>query len=101
MRLIGAADDREREHTARRLLVVASEPPYADFRCESSLLLPKVELIEPYPVYLVFNPVAFRIGIAYERLVNRWAWSSRFRLILIARARAGQLRLATEGAASP
>jgi SAM-dependent methyltransferase len=61
----------------------------------------EVELVEPYPVYLVFNPVAFRIGIAYERLVNRWAWSARFRLILIARARAGQLRLATEGAASP
>lgn len=49
-----------------------------------------IELIEPYPVYLVFNPLAFRIGIAYERLVNRWAWSARFRLILIARARAGQ-----------
>ncbi len=50
----------------------------------------QVELIEPYPVYLVFNPLAFRAGIAYERLVNRWRWSSRFRLILIARARAGQ-----------
>jgi ubiquinone/menaquinone biosynthesis C-methylase UbiE len=50
----------------------------------------EVELIEPYPVYLVFNPLAFRIGIAYERLVNRWAWSSRFRLILITHARAAQ-----------
>jgi SAM-dependent methyltransferase len=60
-----------------------------------------IELIEPYPVYLVFNPLAFRIGIAYERLVNRWAWSSRFRLILIARARAGQRRVVTEAAASP
>jgi hypothetical protein len=49
-----------------------------------------IELIEPYPVYLVFNPLAFRLGIAYERLVNRWAWSSRFRLILIARAAAGK-----------
>lgn len=48
----------------------------------------EVQLIEPYPVYLVFNPMAFRLGILYERLVNRWAWSSRFRLILIARARA-------------
>jgi SAM-dependent methyltransferase len=62
-----------------------------------------IELIEPYPVYLVFNPLAFRIGTAYERLVNRWAWSSRFRLILIARARAGQpVPAATEaGGASP
>ena len=50
-----------------------------------------VELIEPYPVYLVFNPVAFRAGIAYERLVSRWDWAARFRLILIARARAAQL----------
>lgn len=48
-----------------------------------------IELIEPYPVYLVFNPLAFRAGIAYERLVNRWSWASRFRLILLARARAG------------
>lgn len=50
-----------------------------------------IELIEPYPVYLAFNPLAFRVGIAYERVVNKWAWSARFRLILIARARAGQL----------
>jgi ubiquinone/menaquinone biosynthesis C-methylase UbiE len=58
-----------------------------------------IELIEPYPVYLVFNPLAFRLGIAYERLVNRWAWSSRFRLILIARARATKpLRAAAENA---
>jgi ubiquinone/menaquinone biosynthesis C-methylase UbiE len=56
-----------------------------------------IELIEPYPVYLVFNPLAFRVGIAYERLVNRWAWSSRFRLILIARARTGEPVRATTG----
>jgi SAM-dependent methyltransferase len=55
-----------------------------------------VRLIEPYPVYLAFSPLAFRAGIAYERLVNRWAWASRLRLILIARARAG----ATVGVAS-
>jgi len=62
----------------------------------------QVELIEPYPVYLVFNPIAFRLGIAYERVVNRWMWSSRFRLILIARARAGQFARATSAVrASP
>jgi len=59
-----------------------------------------IELIEPYPVYLVFHPLAFRIGIAYERLVTRWAWASRFRLILIARARAGQVVPAATGAAT-
>lgn len=60
-----------------------------------------IKLIEPYPVYLAFNPIAFRIGVGYERFVNRWAWSSRFRLILIARGRAGQVRSATGMAASP
>jgi SAM-dependent methyltransferase len=61
-----------------------------------------IELIEPYPVYLVFHPLAFRAGIAYERLVNRWAWSSRFRLILISRARAGHaVPAATAAGASP
>ena len=62
-----------------------------------------IELIEPYPVYLVFNPLAFRIGVAYERLVNRWQWSARFRLILIARARSGQPvpAAAEAGEASP
>jgi SAM-dependent methyltransferase len=50
----------------------------------------RVDFIEPYPVYLVFSPIVFRAGIAYERLVNRWSWASRFRLILIARARSGQ-----------
>ena len=61
----------------------------------------EVELIEPYPVYLVFNPMAFRLGIAYERLVSRWAWTSRFRLILIARARSSQLVPAATGAGDP
>lgn len=45
-------------------------------------------LLEPDPGYLVFSPLAFRLGVLYERLANRWTWSSRFRLILLARARA-------------
>lgn len=60
-----------------------------------------IELIEPYPVYLVFHPLAFRAGIAYERLVSHWTWSSRFRLILIARARSGQGLVAAEAGTSP
>lgn len=45
-----------------------------------------IRLIEPEPAYMVFNPVAFRVGIAYERLVNRFSALSRFRLILMGRA---------------
>ncbi len=48
----------------------------------------EIKRIEPYPVYMVFSPLAFRAGIFYERLVNRWSWASRFRLIMIVRARA-------------
>jgi ubiquinone/menaquinone biosynthesis C-methylase UbiE len=47
----------------------------------------EIQLIEPDPGYLVFHPAAFRVGVLYERLVNRWHWASSFRLILIARAR--------------
>ena len=52
-----------------------------------------LQLIEPAPSYLAFNALTFRLGVAYERLVNRWTWSSRFRLILIARARANESQL--------
>lgn len=48
----------------------------------------KVQLIEPDPGYLTFSPLAFRLGVMYERIANRWDWSSRFRLILVASARA-------------
>ena len=46
----------------------------------------EAQLLEPQPAYLVFNPIAFNLGVLYERLVNRWEWMSRFRLILIVRA---------------
>ncbi len=32
----------------------------------------EMKLVEAEPSYLVFNPIAFRIGVAYERLVNRY-----------------------------
>lgn len=32
----------------------------------------EMKFVEAEPSYLVFNPVAFRIGIAYERFVNRY-----------------------------
>jgi len=49
--------------------------------------MPVIQLVEPDPAYLAFHPITFRAGIAYERLVNRWAWASALRLILMARAR--------------
>jgi SAM-dependent methyltransferase len=48
----------------------------------------ELRLMEPDPRYLTFSPLAFRLGVMYERLANRWDWSSRFRLILVACARA-------------
>lgn len=48
-----------------------------------------IRTIESWPDYLVFNPLAFRAGVVYERLVNRFQGLSRFRLIMIGRARKG------------
>ncbi len=31
----------------------------------------RLELFEPKPAYLFFHPLAYRAGIAYERLVSR------------------------------
>jgi SAM-dependent methyltransferase len=45
----------------------------------------EVRLIESFPSYLVFNPLAFRVGVAYERFVNRYSSVSPLRLILLAR----------------
>lgn len=49
----------------------------------------EIRTIESWPDYLVFNPLAFRVGILYERLVNRFTPLSRFRLIMIGRAPKG------------
>ncbi len=46
----------------------------------------EIRLWEPSPLYLVFNPVAFRLGVAYERLVNRFQSLSGFRLYMLVRA---------------
>ncbi len=45
-----------------------------------------IRMVEPHPVYLAFNAKAFRVGIAYERLVNRYELLSEFRLVILARA---------------
>ena len=43
-----------------------------------------IELIETKPDYLLFHPLLYRTGIAYERLVNRYDVLGRFRVQLIA-----------------
>lgn len=43
-----------------------------------------IDLFETKPDYLYFSPVAYRAGIAYERLVNRIGALARFRVQLIA-----------------
>jgi SAM-dependent methyltransferase len=50
-----------------------------------------VRLIEPPPRYLSFSTTAFKIGVAYERVVNRWNMLSGLRLIMLARARVAHM----------
>jgi len=47
----------------------------------------EIRRIESYPSYLVFHPLAFQLGVRYERLVNRFAMLSRLRHTMIGRAR--------------
>jgi SAM-dependent methyltransferase len=47
---------------------------------------PEVRLLESHPSYLMFNPLAFRVGVAYERLVNRFRRLAPLRLIILGRA---------------
>lgn len=42
-----------------------------------------IQHIETKPDYLLFHPLAYRLGIAYERLVNRFEALSRFRVQLL------------------
>ncbi len=42
-----------------------------------------IQHIETKPDYLLFHPLAYRLGIAYERLVNRFEAMARFRVQLL------------------
>jgi ubiquinone/menaquinone biosynthesis C-methylase UbiE len=46
----------------------------------------EIRLWEPSPHYLVFSSAAFRFGIAYERLVNRFQRLAGFRQYMLVRA---------------
>lgn len=43
-----------------------------------------LELIEPKPAYLFFHPLAYRVGIAYERLVNSTPRLADLRCVIVA-----------------
>lgn len=43
-----------------------------------------LEMIEPKPAYLFFHPLAYRVGIAYERLVNSSVRFADLRCVIVA-----------------
>ena len=49
----------------------------------AGLRLAELEFFEPKPAYLFFHPIAYRAGIAYERLVSRHDWLAGIRCSLI------------------
>lgn len=44
----------------------------------------EIRAIETKPDYLAFSPIAYRVGIGYERAVNRWRGLEGFRVQLLA-----------------
>jgi SAM-dependent methyltransferase len=50
----------------------------------SGFAIRSLELLEPKPSYLALHPLAYRAGIAYERLVNRYQTLARFRANILA-----------------
>lgn len=66
---------RYRANTRRRLERIAAE---TGFRTVS------LEVIETKPDYLAFHPWAYRAGIAYERLVNRYGALEDLRVQILA-----------------
>jgi SAM-dependent methyltransferase len=49
----------------------------------SGFRVSSLELFETRPAYLSFHPWAYRVGIAYERVVNRFDALARFRVNLL------------------
>ena len=47
----------------------------------------EIRMIESLPSYMVFNPMAFLVGVGYERLVNRFDGLRPLRQIIVGRAR--------------
>jgi SAM-dependent methyltransferase len=53
----------------------------------AGLSVERLERFETEPEYLAFHPLAYRLGVAYERLVNRFRLLASLRVNLIAVAR--------------
>ena len=53
------------------------------FARKSGFRVRSLELLETRPSYLALHPWAYRVGIAYERLVNRFDALARFRVNLL------------------
>jgi len=54
---------------------------------DAGLNVERLERFETEPEYLAFHPLAYRLGVAYERLVNRFRLLAPLRVNLIAVAR--------------
>ena len=54
-----------------------------DLAARSGFRVVTVDLLETKPGYLSVHPLAYRLGIAYERIVNRFDALARFRVTLL------------------
>jgi ubiquinone/menaquinone biosynthesis C-methylase UbiE len=54
-----------------------------DLAARSGFRVASLDLLETKPGYLTLHPLAYRLGVAYERLVNRFDALSRFRVTLL------------------
>jgi len=66
-----------RANTRSKLRRVLTEAGFAEL---------EIRMAESYPTYLMFHRLAFRLGMVYERLVNRWEALSGFRHYMLVRA---------------
>ena len=65
---------RYRANTARRLRELSEG---------AGLEVERLERFETEPEYLAFHLLPYALGVAYERLVNRFGWLSRIRVNLL------------------
>ena len=56
---------------------------------EAGLQMTELHLFETAPVYLSFNPLAFAVGAAYEKVVNRIPALASLRVSMLAVLRKG------------
>lgn len=47
----------------------------------------EIRMFEARPEYLIFDPITFLIGVGYERLVNRFKFLNRFRVVMMVKVR--------------